>query len=355
MKNYRKLLIILCLVLIFIFVTIFLVYQSFLSPVSSSETEKEIVIESGTTSREIGSLLDSENLIKSDEFFLLYLKINNINDLKAGTYKLSESMSLKEIIKVIQDGNNFNEEEITITFKEGINFRDIARVISENTNNTYDDVLNTLNDKEYLSSLIEDYWFITDEILDSNIYYPLEGYLYPDTYKFKNKDVTVHEIFKKLLDQMDFILSNYKTEIETSDFSVHELLTLASIAEKEVNKQSDRNKVISVFLNRLEIKMPLGSDVTTRYGLKLDDMRALTKSEYASSNPYNTRNSEMTSIPASPIATISKSSIEASIKPADTNYLFFISNIETDETFFFEKSKDFENKKKELQSVNNGY
>ena len=154
---------------------------------------------------------------------------------------------------------------------------------------------------------------------------------------------------------MDFILSNYKTEIETSEFSVLELLTLASIAEKEVNKQSDRNKVISVFLNRLEIKMPLGSDVTTRYGLKLDDMRALTKSEYASSNPYNTRNSNMTSIPASPIATISKSSIEASIKPADTNYLYFISNIKTDETFFFEKSKDFENKKKELQSVNNGY
>ena len=72
--------------------------------------------------------------------------------------------------------------------------------------------------------------------------------------------------------------------------------------------------------------MPLGSDVTTRYGLKLDDTRALTKSEYASSNPYNTRNSNMTSIPASPIATISKSSIEASIKPTDTNYLYFITN-----------------------------
>ena len=179
MKNYRKLLIILCLVLIFIFVTIFLVYQSFLSPVSRLENQplEEIVIEPGMTSREIGVLLDTNDLIKSDKFFLLYLKINNINDLKAGSYKLSGDMSLKEIIKVIQEGNDFNEEEITITFKEGINFRDIARVISENTNNTYDDVLNTLNDQEYLNSLIEDYWFITDEILNSNIYYPLEGYI----------------------------------------------------------------------------------------------------------------------------------------------------------------------------------
>ena len=97
------------------------------------------------------------------------------------------------------------------------------------------------------------------------------------------------------------------------------------------------------------------TDICKKYGLKLDDTRSLTKSEYASSNPYNTRNSNMTSIPASPISTISKSSIEASINPDNTNYLFFISNIETDETFFFEKSKDFENKKKELQSVNKGY
>ena len=154
---------------------------------------------------------------------------------------------------------------------------------------------------------------------------------------------------------MDLILSSYKETITASSFSVHELLTLASIAEKEVNNSADRSKVVSVFLNRLDRNMALGSDVTTRYGLKLDDMRPLTKSEYASSNPYNTRNSNMTTLPASPIATVSKSSIEASIYPADTNYLYFISNIQTDETFFFENSRDFEAKKEELAEVNSGY
>jgi len=355
MKKYRKLIIIIALVLLFIVSTISILYAFNLGSVSNNETLKEVKIESGMTSLQIGSVLENNKLIKSKDFFVLYLKINKINDLKAGSYKLSESMNLKEIVKVIRDGNSFNEEEITITFKEGINFRDIARVIDENTNNTYDDVMNILNDKDYLNSLMEDYWFITDEILDSDIYYPLEGYLYPDTYKFLNKDVTVHEIFKKLLDQMDLVLSSYKEKIEVLDFSVHELLTLASLAEKEVNNGRDRSNVISVFLNRIDKGISLGSDVTTRYGLKLDDTRALTKSEYASSNPYNTRNLDMLGLPASPISTISKSSIEASISPNQTNYLYFISNIKTDETFFFETSREFEAKKKELANINNGY
>ena len=355
MEKYRKLILIITLILLFVFVTIFLLYRSYLGPVSSDDTLKEIKIETGLSSREIGKVLEENNLIKTDKFFVLYLKINNINDLKAGTYKLSESMNLKKIIKTIQEGNSFNDSEITITFKEGINFRDIARVISENTDNSYDDVMNHLKDKEYLNSLIEDYWFITDDILDSDIYYPLEGYLFPDTYKFRSREVTIPEIFKKLLDQMEIILTPYKEKIEVLDYSVHELLTLASIAEKEVNNSKDRSNVVSVFLNRIDKKISLGSDVTTRYGLKLDDMRALTKSEYASSNPYNTRNVNMLGLPAGPIATISKSSIDASINPNDTEYLYFISNIKTDETFFFKTSREFENKKQELASVNNGY
>lgn len=355
MKNTRKIIIILALVVLFLIVTIFLLYRSNLSPVSRDDTLKKVTIESGLTSQKIGTLLEDNNLIKSDDFFLLYLKINHVNDLKAGTYKLSENMSLKEIVKILRDGNNYNEDSITITFKEGINFRDIARVIDSNTKNTYDDVLNTLLDKDYLNSLISDYWFITEDILDKDIYYPLEGYLFPDTYEFKNDEVSVHEIFKKLLDQMNIVLTPYKEEIEDSEFSIHELLTLASIAEKEVNNKNDRANVISVFMNRLDKNMSLGSDVTTRYGLKLDDMRALTKSEYNSNNAYNTRNVNMIGLPASPISTISKDSIIASLSNKETDYLYFISNIETDETFFFEKSSDFEKKKNELSKVNNGY
>ena len=155
---------------------------------------------------------------------------------------------------------------------------------------------------------------------------------------------------------MDKVLSNYKDDITKSKYSVHELLTIASIAEKEVNNAKDRKKVVSVFLNRLNKKMSLGSDVTTRYSIKLDTMRALTKKEYATVNAYNTRSQTMAGkLPASAIAMVSKSSIEASLYPEETEYLYFISNIKTDETFFFKYSSDFEKKKQELANVNNGY
>ncbi len=355
MKKSRKVLLILCLVLLCLVITMILLYRSFLSPVSKNKTEKEIVIASGLSSAGIGRVLEENKLIKSDKFFVLYVKLNHINDLKAGRYKLRENMSLKEIVAVIREGNIINDEEITITFKEGINFRELAKVISENTNNSYDDVLNTMKDKEYLQSLIEDYWFITNEILDTNIYYPLEGYLFPDTYKFTNRNITVPEIFKKLLDQMEIVLEPYKEIAERDKKSIHEILTLASLAEKEVNLDKDRSLVVSVFLNRMNKNMNLGSDITARYGIKLDDKRPLTTSEYNDNNPYNTRLDSFLGLPAGPIATVSKASIEAVMHPATTDYLYFISNIKTNETFFFEKSSDFEAKKKELASVNEGY
>ena len=355
----KKIGITIVLILLFAFSTGVFIYSSYLQAVSNDDSLKEIIIEKNMTTKDIGKLLYENKLIKNSTFFTFYTKLNHINNLKAGSYQLSSNMTLKEIVEIIQKGNNSNNETIRITFKEGINYREMAKVIANNTNNSYENVMEILEDKDYIQSLIEDYWFLTDDILNPEIYYSLEGYLFPDTYEFASKDVKVSEIFKKLLDQMDQVLSKYKKEIENSKYSLHELLTLASIAEKEVtnttSQPDNRKNVISVFLNRLNKKMSLGSDITTRYGLKLDDTRALTKSEYNTVNAYNTRNTNMLGLPVSPICMVSKSSIEASIYPKETKYLYFIANINTKETFFFEKSSDFEAKKKELSKVNQGY
>lgn len=357
MKKYYKLWLIIFLIALFLVVSLIMIYFSFISPVSNNKSLKEIVIPAKTTSKDIGEILSKNKIIKNEKFFVVYLKINKINDLKAGTYQLSESMGLKEIIQILQKGNSYNDQTIKITFKEGINFREFAKVVADNTNNSYDEVIrfSSLENKEYLNSLIEDYWFITDDILNKNIYYPLEGYLYPDTYFFRSKDVTVAEILKKLLDQMNTNLEPYKENINNSGFSVHEILTLASMAEKEVSIPDDRSKVVSVFINRLNKNISLGSDITARYGIKLDDTRALKKSEYNDINPYNTRLTSKLGLPVGPISMVSNSSIEASVKPESTNYLYFISNIQTKQTFFFENSRDFENKKNELKEVNGGY
>lgn len=354
MKLIKKIISLIIAFVLFIFGTLVLLYSFYIKPVSKQNEYKVIEIKSGAKSSEIANILYKNKLIKNDKFFLFYLKLNNKNNLKAGTYKLSGSYPLKKIVEIIENGEIYTDDTIRITFKEGINYRELAKVIENNTNNTYDDVLNILNDTDYINSLISDYWFITDDIKNKDIYYSLEGYLFPDTYEFKNSNITIPEIFKKLLDQMEIVLKPYKDEIESGKYSVHELLTLASIAEKEGITKEDKQKMISVFENRLNKKMSLGSDVTTRYGLKLPWSEKLNSNQYNSVNPYNTRNVNMLGLPAGPICTVSKDSIEASIKRIDTNYLYFIANIKTGETFFFETSREFENKKQQLSKVNGG-
>lgn len=353
----RNIIIILLLLMGTLFVTSGLLVIHYTSRVSNND--EIFVVDVKGTGKQIGKILEENKLIKSAKFFELYLKLSNTNNLKAGTYQLSPNMNLFKIIDSLKEGSSYNENEISITFREGINMREIAKIIEKNTNNTYDDVMKLINDKEYLQELIDEYWFITDEILNKKIYYSLEGYLFPDTYRFINKDVSVKDIFNKLISQMSLELSKYKDKIEDSNYTVHELLTLSSIAELEVNNKAsaeDRKKVIGVFINRLEQKMSLGSDITTRYSIKLDDKRPLTKKEYLTINDYNTRSSSLAGkLPAGPIGMISRTSLEAVIEPINHDCLFFISNIRTNETFFYKYSSDFERKKQELASVNAGY
>ena len=333
------------------------VYNYNISAVSSSEETKEVTIASGSSSSQIAEQLEQEGLIRSKTFFLIYLKIFQVNDLKAGVYTLSPSMNVETIVDTLTAVNNYNPNEIQIQFREGITMREVARLIASNTNHTEDEVFALLEDETYLDSLIEEYWFLTDAIKDSEIYYSLEGYLFPDTYNFASKDVSIETIFATMLDEMEQVLEPYRSDIEASRFSVHELLTLASMAEKE-GIGNDRADIVSVFINRIDSNMSLGSDVTTRYALRIDDAtQALTAAQYQTQSPYNTRlidGSMNGKLPVGPICTVSKSSIEAAIHPTETDYLYFIANIQLAHTFFFDNSQDFEAKKLELQDINQG-
>ena len=197
--------------------------------------------------------------------------------------------------------------------------RYIAKTIAENTNNKEEDVLDEIIDK---------YWFITDEIKDDRIYYSLEGYLLPDTYTFENKDVTVKEIFNKILEYTDKYLSSNREKIEETELSVHQLLTLASVVELEGSNLEERQEIVGVFYNRLNKNMSLGSDVTTYYAVKKELSDGdLSKEEINIDNPYNTRSESMKGyIPVGPISNPSKVSIEAVINPKETTALYFVSD-----------------------------
>lgn len=359
MKLFRNIALAVVVLLTVVVVGICLMYKHMISPVSSDATLIDIEIPANSSSTVIAKVLKEEDLIRNEKFFLLYIKLFKISDMKAGYYSLSKNMSTEKIVESLRNGSTKNPYEIQITFQEGLNMRQIANIISEKTSNTFDDVIEKTTNKEYLKQLIEKYWFITDEILQDSIYYGLEGYLFPNTYSLTNKDVSVEYIFEKMLNEMNKVLTPYKEQIEKSNYSVHQILTLASMVEKESSTVSDRSRVASVFYNRLKANMSLGSDVTTRYALKIDNPKqVVTAAQFKTQNPYNTRLTNGTmngKLPIGPICAISKTSIEAAINPADTSYLYFIANIQTLETFFYDNSASFEAKKAELKSVNQGF
>ena len=325
----------------------FAYYQYSVSPIdSSSKADIEVVIPEGMSTNNIAKTLKDRGLIKSELFFKVYLKLNNVSSLKASTYLLTKSMSLNEIVDALVKGSA-NGDVIRITFKEGETIKDYAELISEVTNISSEDFINTAKDPTLLTSLINDYWFLTDSILNEEIYYPLEGYLFPDTYEFSKDNLTSESIIRTLLNEEEEKLTPYKETLQNNN--IHSIITLASIAELEGVKDEDRRLIISVFNNRLNLGMNLGSDVTTYYAFNEEMDSDLTSEMFNTYNPYNTRSSEMAGrLPIGPICSPSLSSIEAAINPETSDYLYFVAD-KNRNVYFTRNVKEHEEKVQELK------
>ena len=320
----------------------FIYYQYNVSPIDkSSKANIEVVIPEGMSTTNIAKTLYDKGLIRDEFFFKVYLKLNNVSSLKASTYILNKGMSLKEIVLELENGNT-NDNVIRLTFKEGESVKDYADMISKNTNITSEDFISTIKDTTFIKSLINEYWFLTDSILDENIYYPLEGYLFPDTYEFSKDNLDSKTIIRKLLDEEEAKLAPYKNTLKNNN--IHSIITLASIAELEGVKDEDRKMIISVFNNRLARGMNLGSDVTTYYAFDEDMNSDLTSEMFNTYNPYNTRSSKMAGrLPVGPICNPSLSSIEAAINPSTSDYLYFVAD--KNRNVYFTKSVTEHDKK----------
>ena len=186
-----------------------------------------------------------------------------------------------------------------------------------------------MEDNNYINSLIDKYWFLTDEIMNEKIYYPLEGYLFPNTYAFSNKDVEVKTIIETMLDETGKQLENYKETIEKSDYSVHKWLTLASIVELEGASADDRAGVAGVFHNRIKDGWSLGSDVTTYYYLKIDDFSVSLTDAMGlrdCDGAYNTRCTSYIGLPVGPISNPGLESLEGTINYKKHKYYYFVAD-----------------------------
>ena len=326
-KKQSKIMIVI-LAIVLIIGGMFIWYFSSISRINNSDESIEISIPLGTGKSEIANILKENKIIKNKLAFKLYVKLNNITDFQAGTYYLKQNMNLKEITDELKTGIVQDPNQIKITYLEGKNIRWLASKIEELTNNKEEDLYNALKDEEYLDSLIEKYWFLTDDIKNEDIYYSLEGYLFPDTYILENEDAKIEDILEKMLDRMEDILEEYKDKIEEKEYKVHKILTLASIIEMESKSDEGRKDVASVIYNRIKRGMAIQSDVTTYYAAKVDvGERDLYQKELNTYNPYNTRGPGMEGkLPVGPISSVGKKSIEAALNPNETDYLFFVAD-----------------------------
>ena len=324
----RKFLLIILIILIIGVIGSSAFYMYSISPVdSNSKANIEVVIPSGMSTRNIAKLLKNKKLIRNEKMFLLYLKLNKKGDFKASTYKLKKSMNTKKIVSILTKGNNYNPDAVRLTFKEGETIEKYIKEIEEKTNNKHDDIIKVFTDREYTKTLVDTYWFLTDDILNEKIYYPLEGYLYPETLEFANKDVSVEEIIKAYLDQTTKEWESVKDDLKNGNRTIHEYITLASITQLEGRNEKDRKLIIGVFENRLKKGMNIGSDVTTYYGLKKDMTSDLTIDEINTVNAYNTRTNNMIGkLPVGPICNPELESIEAALHPTTSDYLFFVAD-----------------------------
>lgn len=315
------------------------IYTDGLKPVDEEAKENiTFTVNKGDSTSAIIKSLKSENLIKNELALKIYAKLNP-GSLQAGNYVLTKAMSAKEIYDSLVKGK-VTFDTVFVTFVEGKRLTYIADVIRKNFGFTVDEINAKLDDKEYIKKLIEKYDFLTDDILKDGIYHPLEGYLFPDTYEFL-KTVTLEEIIERMLDNTAIKLSKYSNSIGNTNLSVHEIVTLASIVELEGARSTDRKGVASVFYNRLKNNMSLGSDVTTYYAVNKDFSKDLTISELASCNGYNTRGNCVKGLPIGPIATFSAASLEATVNPSSTDYLFFVAD-KNGKTYFSKTNSEHE-------------
>ncbi|MBE6158502.1 MAG: endolytic transglycosylase MltG [Firmicutes bacterium] len=282
-------------------------------------------------------LVEGKRLVDYIDKISLTLAVsNNMDDELKGVIQTSDIAetkilaSIEELDKVIKKYILSIDDSTSITNKEEIIKKDYEEYKEELTE--------LLKNKEYLSSLVDNYWFIDESILNDKIYYPLEGYLYPDTYQFK-KGAGVKDVVDKLISTLNTKITPYKEDIEKSKYSFHELLTLSSIIEAEAATDDDRKLVSGVFYNRLKDGWSLGSDVTSYYGVHKTFTDTILYTDLIDCNPYNTRGNCVKGLPIGPINSPSFSSIYASIHPTDNDYYFFVAD-KTKKVYFSKTSEE---------------
>lgn len=330
--------------------SVFLYIHSALKPVDPN-SKKEVVVDIpiGSSVSFISQTLEDKGMVKSARVFKYYVKFKNESDFMAGEYHMTPSMTFAQIIDSLKTGKIMQKPVFSITIPEGKQLDEIAAAIAKKSNQKEADIIKQLNKETFIQSMMNKYPdLLTTEILAKDVKHPLEGYLFPATYPFYKKNPTLEEIISAMLDKTVNIVQKYEVEIADQDLSIHEFLTMSSLIEKEATKKADRNKIASVFYNRIKEKMPLQTDPTVLYAQGKHKAK-VTYKDLEVDSPYNTYQNK--GLPPGPIANAGVMSMEAALHPDKTDYLYFLAS--KDGKVHFSKTLQEHNKLKEKYISNN--
>lgn len=324
----RNILLTIVLVLLFVAIGGFFYVNTLKNPVNTNDTsKKEIVIESGSSGGQIAKILKDNGLIKDEKYFLFFANKNNLANLKSGVYEMSPSQNLEEILKMLNTGGRPIGEKVTII--EGTNVTQIAELLSSKGLADKDKFISLSGDKSLFSS---EFTFLQDPSIVS-----LEGFLYPETY-FIRQGTSEEEIIRTILTHTKEIYEQnnvFEIPQNLSPYitNVNQLISLASIVEKESSSKEYSARIAGVFIKRLSMNMALGSCPTVEYITGIHRGR-VTYAETQIDSPFNTY--KYKGLTPAPICTPTIESINAVKNFENTDYLFFVAKL--DGTLVFTKT-----------------
>jgi UPF0755 protein len=277
------------------------------APVGSGRAKTSFVVKKGTRTWAIAHLLKSEDRVRSGYLFLLCSLLLHRGRIIAGEYELSDSMSILDIAKKMADGDR---KVYTLRIVEGYNLYTISKVIEKAGIMDGGAFLRLANNPDFLRRL----GIPSDS---------LEGYLAPDTY-FYSREVGVDELLEKIAQRTLKFLDTEDMQVRMHELGMDafQVISLASIIEKEAKLEREKRLISAVFHNRLRLGMSLDADPTVIYG-RGDFKRDLTKADLAADTPYNTY--RLKGLPKGPICSPSRSSIVAALYPDQSDVLYFVS------------------------------
>lgn len=310
-------------------------WQAGLQPLNAADDKLiQVEIPIGSGSKQIGAILEQDKIIKSGLVFTFFVKTHNLANFKAGFYQMSPAMTLDEIGTLLQEGGTEEPQALAdaqILITEGSSLDQIADVIATKTGATQEDFFALIKDEDFFKRLLEKFPELLKSVKDAkDVRYRLEGYLFPATYNYY-KDQTLEALVTEMVAKTNSIVTPRIAEANARNLTVQQLLTLASLVEREGSKEEDRRNIAQVFFNRIEEKMPLQSDISILYAMNEHKVHLSNKDTQIDS-PYNLYIN--TGYGPGPFNSPSEAAIDAVLYPTKNDYIYFLADVTTGEVYF---------------------